>query len=105
MFNSSILILISRHNRFAWSCRSDDEGDAAPPPPAFSTPTKADRNDGAGHAKPDAERMETESDADAEQSFDESTDKKRKNTVQEAQVKFSVLPDSMVERIKFYSLK
>ena len=60
------------------SCRSDDEGDAAPPPPAFTTPTKADRSDGAGHGEPDAERMETESDADAEQKFNESTGKKRK---------------------------
>ena len=41
-------------------------------------PTKADRNDGAVHAEPDAESLETESDADAEQKFDESTGKKRK---------------------------
>ena len=63
---------------FAMSCRSDDEGDAAPPPPGLTMPTKADRNSGAGHGKPDAQRMETESDADAEKQFDESTGKKRK---------------------------
>ena len=55
------------------SCRSDDEGDAAPPPPAFSSPTKTIRNDGAAHAEPDPEGMETESDADVEKQFDEST--------------------------------
>ena len=54
-------------------CRSDEEGDAAPPDPVFSTPTKADRNAGAGHAESDAERMETESDADGEKQFDKST--------------------------------
>ena len=39
---------------------------------------KAIRNDGAGHAEPDAEGMQTESDADVEKQFDESTGKKRK---------------------------
>ena len=60
------------------SCRSDDEGDAALLPPGYSSPTKTIRNDGAAHAEPDAERMETESDAHAEKQFDESTGKKRK---------------------------
>ena len=60
------------------SCRSDDEDDAALPPPAFSTLTKTIRNDGAAHAEPDAGGMETESEADVEKQFDESTGKKRK---------------------------
>ena len=55
-----------------------EEDDAAPPPPGYSTPTKADHNGGAGHAESDAERMQTESDADVEKQFDESTGKKRK---------------------------
>ncbi len=42
-------------------------------PPGFSTPTKADHNDGAGHAELDAEGTEIESDADVEKQFDEST--------------------------------
>ena len=55
------------------SCRSDDEDDAGPPPPGFSTPTKAIRSDGAAHAESDAERMETETEANVEKQFDEST--------------------------------
>ena len=47
------------------SCRTDEEEDAAPPLPGFSTPTKAIRNDGAAHAESDAERMETESEAES----------------------------------------
>ena len=54
-----------------------EEIDAAPPPPGFTTPTKAKCNDGAGHADPDADRMETESEADVEKEFDKSTGKKR----------------------------
>ena len=54
-------------------CRSDEEGDAAPSDPPFSTPKKADCNDGAGHAESDAARTETESDANVEKQFDEST--------------------------------
>ena len=50
-----------------------EEIDSALPPPGFSTPTKAIRNDGAAHTESDAERMETESDADVEKQFDEST--------------------------------
>ena len=49
------------------------DNDAAPPEPGFSTPTKAICNDGAGHAGPDAEEMQTKSDADVEKQFDEST--------------------------------
>ena len=55
--------------------RSDDEDDAALPPRGFSTPTKAICNDGAAHAELDAEKMETESEADVEKQFDESTGK------------------------------
>ena len=57
--------------------RSDEEDDAAFPAPGFSTPTKADLNDGAGHVSPDAGRMETESDPEVEKQFDKSTGKKR----------------------------
>ena len=53
-----------------------EEVDAALPPPGFSTPTKADRNDGAAHAQSNAEGMETESEADVEKQFDKSTGKK-----------------------------
>ena len=60
------------------SCQSDEEDDADPPPPGLSTPTKAIRNDGAGHGEPDAGGMQTESDADVEKQFDESTGNKRK---------------------------
>ena len=59
------------------SYRSDEEDDAAPPPPGFTTPIKAIRNDGAGHAESNAEGTNAESDADAEKQFDESTGKKR----------------------------
>ena len=52
---------------------SDDEDDAALPRPGYSTPTKAIRNDGVAHGEPDAERMETESDANVEKQFDKST--------------------------------
>ena len=55
------------------SCPEPEQIDAAPPPPGFTTPTKAIRNDGAGHAEPDADRMDTDSDADVEKQFDEST--------------------------------
>ena len=51
------------------SCRSDEEDDAAPPLPCISTLTKAIRNDGTAHAESDAERMETESEADGEKQF------------------------------------
>ncbi len=57
--------------------RESEEEDGALSPPAFTTPTKAFRNDGAGHAEPDAEGAESESDADVEYQFDESTGKKR----------------------------
>ena len=50
-----------------------EEEDAAPPEPCFSTPTKADHNDGACHADPDAKRTNAKSDADVEKKFYEST--------------------------------
>ena len=52
-----------------------EENDAAPPPPSYSTPTKVERNGGAGHSESDAARMETESAADGEKPFDKSTGK------------------------------
>ena len=61
------------------SCPESGQFAAAPPPPGVSTPTKAIRNDGAGHAEPDADRMDTESEADVEKQFGESTGKKRRN--------------------------
>ena len=54
-----------------------EEINAAPPPPGFTTPTKAKCNDGAAHAESNDERMETESEADGEKQFGESTGKKR----------------------------
>jgi hypothetical protein len=57
--------------------RDCEEEHDAPPPTGFSTPTKADRNDGAGHAGSAAEGTESESVADVEKQFDESTGKKR----------------------------
>jgi len=60
--------------------RDSEEEDDALSPPGFSTPTKVIRNDGAGHAEPDAEGTESESDADVEKEFDESTGKKRNYT-------------------------
>ncbi len=53
--------------------RESEEEDDAPPPPSFTMPTKLNRNDGAGHAKPDAQGTESKSDADVEKQFDEST--------------------------------
>ena len=58
------------------SCSESEEIDAAPPPPGFTTPTKRICNDGAGHADPDDARMETDSEADVEKEFGESTGKK-----------------------------
>ena len=60
--------------------RESEEEDDALSPPGFSTPTKVICNDGAGHAEPDAEGTESESDADVEKQFDESTGKKRNYT-------------------------
>ncbi len=57
--------------------RKFEEKDDAPPPPGFTTPTKAIRNDGAGHTMPDAEGTADDSDADVDKKFDESTGKKR----------------------------
>ncbi len=54
---------------------SEEEHDALPPP-AFTTLTQISRNYGAGHADTDSEGTESESDADVEKEFDESTGKK-----------------------------
>ena len=58
--------------------QESEQEDAAPPAPGISTPKKADRNDGAGHGEPDAGGTESESDADVETQFVESTGKTRK---------------------------
>ena len=55
------------------SDRECEEELDAPPPPGFSTSTKANGNDGAGHAEPDAEGTKDESDAYVEKQFDKST--------------------------------
>jgi hypothetical protein len=60
--------------------RESEEEDDALSPLGFSTPTKVISNDGAGHAEPDAEGTESESDADVEKQFGESTGKKRNYT-------------------------
>ena len=52
------------------SRQDSEEEDDAPQPPGLLTQTKASRNDGAGHAKPDAEGTKVESDADVEKQFD-----------------------------------
>jgi hypothetical protein len=57
---------------------SDDEEVAAPLLSCFTTPTKANSNDGASHASSDAEETESELDSDAKKEFDELTGKKRK---------------------------
>ncbi len=59
------------------SDRECEEKLDAPPPPGFSTPTEINRNDGAGHAEPDAEGIEDGSEADVEKQFEELTGKKR----------------------------
>ena len=53
--------------------QESEEEDAASPPPGFTTLTKANRNDGAGHAESNAKGTNAESDADVEKKFDEST--------------------------------
>ena len=50
-----------------------EEVDAAPPPPVSPTQQQDESNGGAAHAESDAERMETESEADGEKQFDKST--------------------------------
>ena len=59
------------------SCPESEQIDAAPPPPGYLTPTKSKNHDGAAHAEPNAERMDTESDPEVEKQFDKSTGKKR----------------------------
>ncbi len=53
-------------------CRESEEEQSAPPQPSFTAPTKANGNDGAGHAGQDAEETDSESDANVEKGFDES---------------------------------
>ena len=60
--------------------RESEEEDDAHQPPRFPTLTKVICNDGAGHAEPRAEGTESESDADVEKQFCESTGKKRNYT-------------------------
>ena len=52
---------------------ASEEIDAAPSPPRCTTPPQDESNGGAAHAESDAGRMETESEADGEKQFDEST--------------------------------
>jgi hypothetical protein len=56
---------------------AEEEEHVALLPPGFSTPTKADCNDRACHAEPEAEGIDDESVPDVEKQFDESTGKKR----------------------------
>ena len=58
------------------SCPSSEEIEAAPPPPVCPTPQQDESNGGAAHAESNAERMETESEADVDKQFDKSTGKK-----------------------------
>ena len=62
------------------SCPESGQIVDAPPPPGFTTPTKPDRNAGAGHGQPDADRMDTASEGEGEKEFEASTGKKRRNT-------------------------
>ena len=55
------------------SCPASEEIDAAPPPLVRPPPQQDASNGGAAHAESDAEIMETESEADGEKQFYEST--------------------------------
>ena len=55
------------------SDREADEEQSALLPPGFTAPTKSICNDGAGHGGQDAEETDSESDANVEKEFDEST--------------------------------
>ena len=85
------------------SCPASEEIGAAPPPPGLTTPTKPDRNDGAGHVSPDAEGTNAESDADVEKQFDESTGQTRKKRKFAPFLEYRVIeewvtgPDSVLE--------
>ncbi len=68
--------------------------------PAFTTQTKASRNDGADHAVSDAEGTQSESDAYVEIQFDELTGKKRENNpfLQYTEIKlWKTGPDCLLE--------
>ena len=81
-------------------CQDHESEDAALPPSGFTTPTKANCNDGAGHCGSDAKETKSELDADVEEEFDELTCKKRKGS---AYLKYteikrrSTRKDSMLE--------
>jgi hypothetical protein len=80
--------------------RDCEEEDDAPPPPGFLTLTKADCNDGACHAGSDAKGTESESVANVEKQFDESTGKKREYHLfrQYTEIKrWKTAPDSELE--------
>ena len=53
--------------------QDNEEEDANPQEPGFSTQTKADCNDGACHAYPDPQVTDSESDSNVEKKVDEST--------------------------------
>ncbi len=55
------------------SDRESEEELDAPPLPCFLTPKRANSNDGACHAEPNAKGTKVESDAYVEKQFDEST--------------------------------
>ena len=55
------------------SCPEPQQIAAALPPPSCTTQQQDESNGGAAHAESDAERMETESEADGEKQFDKST--------------------------------
>ena len=69
---SSSQVLISFVTCLSMPRRSDKEEDAAPPLHGYSTPTKANCNDGACHGGSDAEEPESKIDSDVEKEFDES---------------------------------
>jgi hypothetical protein len=69
-FDSSFNLL---SQSIAMSCPESEQIDAAPQSPRCNTPPQDESNGGAAHAESDAERMETESEADGEKQFDEST--------------------------------
>ncbi len=82
------------------SYQSDEEDDPAPPPPCFSTPTKAVGSDGACHACQEAEETEAELDDNVEKQFEESTGKKRNYNpyLQYAEgMRWKTCPDSLLE--------
>ena len=85
------------------SCPEPEELDAAPPPPRCSTPPQDESNGGTAHAESDAERMETDSEAEVEKHFDKSTGKKRQHMYgafhEHREVgRWATGPDSLLEK-------